>query len=151
MQLNTLAGRTYSDLNQYPVMPWVLNNYHSETLDLTAPTTFRDLSKPVGALNPDRAAVLQERYASIPDDEAMGKFHHGTHYSNAASVLHYLIRLEPYTSLHIDLQAGKFDHADRLFFSWEQMWSGIAMGSSDVKELIPELFYLPEALQNTSL
>lgn len=22
MQLNTLAGRTYNDLNQYPVFPW---------------------------------------------------------------------------------------------------------------------------------
>jgi hypothetical protein len=27
MQLNTLAGRTYNDLNQYPVFPWVLQNY----------------------------------------------------------------------------------------------------------------------------
>lgn len=38
-------GRTYNDLNQYPVFPWVLTNYDSEELDLTIPGNFRDLSK----------------------------------------------------------------------------------------------------------
>uniref|UniRef100_A0A3B3XWV4 Neurobeachin b n=1 Tax=Poecilia mexicana TaxID=48701 RepID=A0A3B3XWV4_9TELE len=45
MFLNTIAGRTYNDLNQYPVFPWVLTNYDSEELDLTLPGNFRDLSK----------------------------------------------------------------------------------------------------------
>lgn len=39
------AGRTYNDMNQYPVFPWVLTNYDSEELDLTLPGNFRDLSK----------------------------------------------------------------------------------------------------------
>ncbi|KAL2535696.1 Beige/BEACH domain [Forsythia ovata] len=30
MHLNTLAGRGYSDLTQYPVFPWVLADYKSE-------------------------------------------------------------------------------------------------------------------------
>lgn len=30
MHLNTIAGRTYNDLMQYPVFPWVLADYHSE-------------------------------------------------------------------------------------------------------------------------
>lgn len=38
-------GRSYNDLNQYPVFPWVLANYDSEELDLTVPGNFRDLSK----------------------------------------------------------------------------------------------------------
>lgn len=38
-------GRTYNDLNQYPVFPWVITNYDSEELDLTLPSNFRDLSK----------------------------------------------------------------------------------------------------------
>lgn len=40
-----LSGRTYNDLNQYPVFPWVITNYESEELDLTLPSNFRDLSK----------------------------------------------------------------------------------------------------------
>ena len=39
------AGRTYNDLNQYHVFPWVLVNYDSEELDLSTATTYRDLSK----------------------------------------------------------------------------------------------------------
>lgn len=36
------------------------------------------------------------------------KFHYGTHYSNAAGVMHYLIRVEPFTTLHIQLQSGRY-------------------------------------------
>lgn len=49
MHLNTLAGRSYNDLMQYPVFPWILSDYDSEILDLSNPDTFRDLSKPMGA------------------------------------------------------------------------------------------------------
>lgn len=61
MQLNTIAGRTYNDLSQYPVFPWVLMDYESEELRLDDPTVYRDLSKPVGALNPDRVEPIRER------------------------------------------------------------------------------------------
>lgn len=30
MHLNTLAGRSYNDLMQYPVFPWIIANYDSE-------------------------------------------------------------------------------------------------------------------------
>jgi len=35
MFLNTLAGRTFNDLTQYPVFPWIIKDYDSPTLDLT--------------------------------------------------------------------------------------------------------------------
>lgn len=57
MILNTLAGRSYNDLTQYPVFPWVLADYSSETLDFNKSSTFRDLSKPVGALDLKRFQV----------------------------------------------------------------------------------------------
>uniref|UniRef100_A0A8C7HD93 LPS responsive beige-like anchor protein n=1 Tax=Oncorhynchus kisutch TaxID=8019 RepID=A0A8C7HD93_ONCKI len=43
--LNTISGRTYNDLNQYPVFPWVITNYDTGDLDLTLPSNYRDLSK----------------------------------------------------------------------------------------------------------
>lgn len=52
MMLNTIAGRTYHDLNQYPVFPWILRDYVSQVLDLQNPDVFRDLSKPIGIQNP---------------------------------------------------------------------------------------------------
>ncbi|XP_028224150.1 BEACH domain-containing protein C2-like [Glycine soja] len=147
MQLNTLAGRSYNDITQYPVFPWILSDYNSENLDLSNPSSYRDLSKPVGALNPDRLQKFQERYTSF-DDPVIPKFHYGSHYSSAGTVLYYLVRVEPFTTLAIKLHGGKFDHADRMFSDISATWNGVLEDMSDVKELVPELFYLPEVLTN---
>ena len=37
MHLNTMAGRSFTDLSQYPVFPYILADYTSPTLDLTNP------------------------------------------------------------------------------------------------------------------
>ncbi|XP_043719982.1 BEACH domain-containing protein C2-like [Telopea speciosissima] len=148
MQLNTLAGRSYNDITQYPVFPWILADYTSKTLDLSDPSSYRDLSKPIGAINAVRLKKIQERYSSF-DDPVIPKFHYGSHYSSAETVLYYLVRVEPFTTLSIQLQGGKFDHAGRIFSDIAATWNGVIEGM-DVKELVPELFYLPEALTNVN-
>uniref|UniRef100_A0A4W5JWV2 Neurobeachin-like protein 2 n=1 Tax=Hucho hucho TaxID=62062 RepID=A0A4W5JWV2_9TELE len=149
IQLNTIAGRTYNDLSQYPVFPWILSDYTSEELDLTDPRVFRDLSKPVAVLNERNAKAVREKYESFEDPTGtIDRFHYGTHYSNAAGVMHYLIRVEPFTSLHIALQSGRFDCADRQFHSIPALWQTLTDNPNDVKELIPEFFYFPEFLEN---
>ncbi|KAK7580758.1 hypothetical protein V9T40_001387 [Parthenolecanium corni] len=149
MQLNTIAGRTYNDLSQYPVFPWILADYESEELDLTNPNSFRDLSRPIGVVNPENEQEVRNKYNSFEDPcGIIAKFHYGTHYSNSAGVLHYLVRVEPFTTLHIDLQSGRFDVADRQFHSIPQTWKLLMENPNDVKELIPEFFYFPEFLKN---
>jgi hypothetical protein len=32
MALNLMAGRTFNDITQYPVFPWILSDYESEEL-----------------------------------------------------------------------------------------------------------------------
>ncbi|CAI5523906.1 unnamed protein product [Closterium sp. Naga37s-1] len=147
MQLNTLAGRTFNDVTQYPVFPWVIQDYTSKELDLTNPATFRDLSKPVGALDAGRLEKFVERYHSFADP-IIPKFHYGSHYSSAGIVAHYLLRVEPYTSLALALQGGQFDHPDRLFLDVAATWRGVTSDMSDVKELIPEWFCVPEMFTN---
>lgn len=50
------------------------------------------------------------RYESFEDPTGtIDKFHYGTHYSNAAGVMHYMIRMEPFTTLHIQLQSGRWE------------------------------------------
>lgn len=66
------------------------------------------------------------------------------------SVLFYLLRLEPFTTFHRNLQGGRFDHADRLFQSIEGTYANCLSNTSDVKELIPEFFYMPEFLVNSN-
>ncbi|XP_045900213.1 neurobeachin-like protein 2 isoform X3 [Micropterus dolomieu] len=149
MQLNTISGRTYNDLSQYPVFPWILCDYKSPSLDLEDPSVFRDLSKPIGVVNPRHAKNVREKYESFEDPTGtIDKFHYGTHYSNAAGVMHYMIRMEPFTTLHIQLQSGRFDCADRQFHSVAAAWQARMESPADVKELIPEFFYFPEFLQN---
>ncbi|CAL9245584.1 unnamed protein product [Arabidopsis halleri] len=151
MQLNTLAGRSYNDINQYPVFPWILCDYVSEILDLSNPFNYRDLSKvPIGALNPERLKKFQEQYSSF-EDPVIPKYHYGSHYSSAGAVLHYLARVEPFTTLSIQLQGRKFDRADQIFSDIAATWKGVLQDMNNVKELVPELFYLPEVLTNENL
>ncbi|XP_050237389.1 protein SPIRRIG [Mercurialis annua] len=149
MHLNTLAGRGYSDLTQYPVFPWILADYESETLDFSNPKTFRKLNKPMGCQTPEGEEEFRKRYDSW-DDPEVPKFHYGSHYSSAGIVLFYLLRLPPFSSENQKLQGGQFDHADRLFNSIRDTWLSAAGkgNTSDVKELIPEFFYMPEFLAN---
>ncbi|XP_062241401.1 neurobeachin isoform X1 [Platichthys flesus] len=147
--LNTTSGRTYNDLNQYPVFPWVLTNYDSEELDLTLPGNFRDLSKPVGSLNPKRAAFYAERYETWDDDQTP-PCHYNSHYSTAATALHWLVRIEPFTTFSLSVNNNKFDHPDRSFSSITRSWRNCQRDTSDVKELIPEFYYLPEMFVNSN-
>ncbi|KAJ0819058.1 putative transcription factor WD40-like family [Helianthus annuus] len=144
MQLNTLAGRSYNDITQYPIFPWVLSDYKSSYLDLSNPSSYRDLSKPIGALNEDRLKSIHEKYSSF-NDPVIPKYHYDSHYSTAATVLYYLMRVEPFTTLSVRLQGGKFD---RMFSDIGATWNGVLEDTNDVKELVPEMFYLPEILTN---
>ncbi|MGH0127434.1 UNVERIFIED_CONTAM: hypothetical protein FKN15_073463 [Acipenser sinensis] len=131
------------------IFPWILYDYSSDTLDLDNPAIFRDLSKPIGVVNSRHAMDVKEKYESFEDSTGtIDKFHYGTHYSNAAGVMHYMIRTEPFTTLHIQLQSGRFDCADRQFHSVHAAWQARVENPVDVKELIPEFFYFPEFLEN---
>lgn len=78
---------------------------------------------------------------------------------------------EPFTTMFLDMQNGRFDHPDRVFHSVAETWERCQKDSHDVKvghsslkacvaivwvmenwfqELIPELFYLPEMMRNNN-
>lgn len=76
-------------------------------------------------------------------------FHYGSHYSNSGTVLHFLVRLPPFTSMFLNYQDDNFDIPDRTFHALATTWRLTSCDSTtDVKELIPEFFYLPEFLLN---
>ncbi|XP_061692384.1 WD repeat- and FYVE domain-containing protein 4 isoform X2 [Syngnathoides biaculeatus] len=154
MHLNTLAGRTYNDLMQYPVFPWVLADYKSETLDLSDPATFRDLSKPMGAQTEIRKQMFIQRYDEVENSECEGglsaRCHYCTHYSSAIIVASFLVRMEPFSHTFQTLQGG-FDIPERMFYSVNKEWESASQDNmSDVRELIPEFFYLPDFLINSN-
>ena len=103
-------------------------------------------------------------------------YHYGSHYSNSGIVLHFLVRIPPFTNMFLDFQGihlyvlllstslsislfslsfsnsplGKsFDIADRSFHNMATTWwLSSSESATDVKELIPEFFYFPEFLTN---
>ncbi|CAL4060245.1 unnamed protein product, partial [Meganyctiphanes norvegica] len=132
--LNSQADRSVNDLTQYPVFPWVLADYISEELDLNDPGIYRDLSKPMGALNEERLSRLKERCRDMPEP----RFLYGSHYSTPGFVLFYLVR--QYPQYMLCLQNGRFDHPDRMFNSLQDTWHNVTTNPSDFKELIPDFY-----------
>ncbi|OXA60252.1 WD repeat and FYVE domain-containing protein 3 [Folsomia candida] len=152
MHMNTLAGRSYNDLMQYPVFPWILADYDSDFIDLNDITSFRDLSKPMGAQSSGRLGQFVKRYKEWDDPHGeTPPYHYGTHYSSAMIVCSYLVRMEPFAQHFLRLQGGHFDLADRMFHSIKEAWTSASRHNmADVKELIPEFFYLPDFLMNNN-
>jgi hypothetical protein len=60
----------------------------------------------------------------------------------------WFIQMEPFTTLHIELQAGKFDHASRQFGSIADSYYSVTRQPNDYRELPPEFFFQPEFLVN---
>lgn len=65
-------------------------------------------------------------------------------YSTTAWRLHFVLLMV----LHKSSQDGRFDKADRLFQSLPDAYRSCTRNPGDVKEAIPELYYLPELLVN---
>ncbi len=176
MQLNKLAGRTFNDLMQYPVFPFILADYNSAILDLYSTTSFRDLRRPIAVQNKEREERYVSNYRTLAEESErsdgngsadggdgdgdgdersstignLGPYHYGSHYSNAGIVLHFLVRVPPFTSMFLRFQDGSFDIPDRSFHSLSNTWRLSSRDSTtDVKELIPDLFCLPELLVNS--
>jgi hypothetical protein len=63
--LNRIAGRSFNDLAQYPVFPWVLADYTSPSIDLADPAVYRDLAYPVAAQTEDRRRPLRAKFGFL--------------------------------------------------------------------------------------
>jgi hypothetical protein len=147
MIINKCASRSFNDISQYPVFPWVLKDYSSSELKLEDQLIYRNLKLPIGAQTEAGRQEADRRFSMWIDEQP---YHFGSHYSSGAIVLYYLIRLEPFATQAKILQGGKFDIADRLFHSIQACWESGQGVNGDVKELIPEMFYLPELLINVN-
>ena len=65
LYLNFIAHRSFNDITQYPIFPWIVQDYKFEFLDLSSPMTFRDLSKPIGAHSTDKLETFKSKYFEI--------------------------------------------------------------------------------------
>jgi hypothetical protein len=74
-------------------MPWVLKQYTEPTIDLNNSAVYRDLSKPMGALNEARLRDFLDRYESFSESVTMDipPFMYGSHYSTMVKVFEFYL------------------------------------------------------------
>ena len=151
--LNLISNRSYIDLFQYPVFP---NLFFFENRNELIQ---RDLKIHVGLQDStenqkERKEAFMSTYEESDNDniafvEIDEKVHYfNTHYSNIVYTSNYMVRLFPYSFSSIEIQGVGFDNPNRLFFSIEDSLKNMACLKSDIRELIPEFFYMPEIFMN---
>ena len=154
MYINIFSNRSYLDLNQYPVFPWVLYPNNKE----------RDLSQMIGQIEYNSESInrktlfeksymiskedLEDESEFILDSDISKAYYYNTNYSNAIYTCYYLLRLFPFTFNSIEFQGDFFDDPNRLFYDIENSENNSFIQKSDVKEIIPEFFYLPDFFYN---
>ena len=183
MILNIYGNRSYKDITQYPIFPWV---YPSNDTKITNALNKifinlknqRDLNKPIGLIDinersKSRCESYDENYNSMVQDlknenpniefnyqnysylSHDNKFdwdkipyYYGSFYSNQVYVSHYLNRIFPFTFTSLEIQSWQFDLPERLFSNLQYTFTNSISEKSDVRELIPEFFFLPEIFKN---
>ncbi|KAI0979229.1 hypothetical protein GJ496_005588, partial [Pomphorhynchus laevis] len=157
-EINKYSSRSLNNIYAYPVFPYIFGDSNKDTINLTDIFLYRNLSKPIAVqcqTNEQKAeatyvnlsTVVKNRYSL---DIRPGPYHFPNVYSNYAIVSHYLIRVLPFTCHAIAHQGGEFDLSDRIYKSVSLSYNSILkqITTTDMKELTPEFFYLPEFLCN---
>ena len=187
MWLNIFGNRSYNDISQYPIFPWILANYDDplqvEQIEIVESETkrtmslpllnslsnketkeeereiidylYRDMSLPIGMLEINEESIKRKEefemnYETLLEvgDENNKPYVFGSNYSNPIYVCNYLMRLFPFTHISIEMQGKGFDKPDRLFLSVKSSFYNSTTQKGDVRELVPEFFYLPEMFKN---
>lgn len=106
------SGRSFNDLSQYFILPWILKDYSSEGLNLNTKEIYRDLSRPIHAIDDKNYKKLMQKYTEADDAD---KFHSGSHYSTPGFISYFLVRLKPYSYVSVEIQVIKNFKKGRLF------------------------------------
>lgn len=186
MQLNIIADRSFNDLTQcvstpphltmrYPVMPWVLADYTSDTLGhpplrnvrphrLNKPGDVSGLFQADGSAEPEPPGFIQGRCIAVPLTRSRGATTRcrsrnsslarttplrGTSCSSSSAKVNTAAKLLTGSApeLLLRLQNGKFDAPDRMFSSIADAWTSATNNPADVKELIPEFYVTTECAE----
>ena len=163
--INILSNRSFKDVYQYPVFPMLykpfckINNYNKIGKDEIKQE--RDLSKHIGLQELTKGNVKRvELFLKKDEDEGKAEEEEeedefdktnvlfNTFYSSHSYTANYLMRLIPYCFIAVEIQGKYFDAPDRLDYSIEKFLNSNLTKKNDIRELIPEFYYLPELFFN---
>ena len=156
MLLNILANRSFLDITQYPIFPWII--FSKEV--------YRNLKLPMGqnnfeSLSNNRMEIFNNNYLDsslnlkninqfIEPAHISKSFYYVVNYSNVSIVNNYLIRIFPFNLLCHKINQDSFENNEFLFYDMLNTVKLSLSCQTDVKEIIPEFFYFPEFLENNN-
>ena len=156
--MNLIANRSYTDLNQYPVFPVMFfynNNNKIQAIErnfkshigyqIHIPQAKKRFE--IAQLNYNNNKKIDEEDEE-EEEENHDLYYFNTHFSNIVYATNFMVRLFPYSFCALEMQGKYFDEPSRLFYSIEKTLINISTQISDLRELIPEFFYLPEMYMN---
>ena len=147
--INIFSNRSFNDMFQYPIFP-TLYNFINYSRDMSSQIGLQNISEESLA----RKQLILNTYKS--DEEDMGVCQNldqelhlfDIHYSNPVFVCNYLLRVFPFSFIAIEFQGDNFDTPQRLFYSIKSSLLYNLQSKCDLREMIPELYYLPELFYN---
>ena len=148
--INIFSNRSFRDVTQYPIFPTLYNliGYKREMENHIGLQTLTEESK-------ERKTKIIKNYVNNKsfdcgenEQDEEGYYLLNIHCSNPAFVFNYLLRVLPYSFLAIEFQGDNFDDSNRLFFSIENALKSTLKNKSDLREMIPELYYMIELYYN---
>ena len=143
--VNIFSNRSFRDVFQYPVFP-TLYDVINEKREMDEHIGFQNITPK----SIERKNLFLTSYITYSEDNQFGDeiCLFNIHYSNPSFVFNYLLRVFPYSFLAIEFQGKDFDDPNRLFYSVESELINTLEDKTDLREMIPEFFYMIELFYN---
>ena len=141
--INLLSNRSYRDIFQYPIFPTLYSPLKLKR-DIGSHIGFQDIN----VESKNRKNLFIQLYNINEDDEENSIHLFNIHYNNPAFVFNFLLRVLPYSFMSVEFQGDDFDSPNRLFYSVRAALISTLSIKSDLREFIPELFYMVELFYN---
>ena len=142
--VNLFSNRSFNDIYQYPIFPMFYKNINLNR-DMSQHIGFQEINKQSEKRKRD-LIYSYEMSANVGKDERINLFN--LFYSNPIFLSNFLIRVFPYSLLSIEFQGDGFDDPNRIFYSIEDCLNNNLSQKSDLREMIPELYYMIEIFYN---
>ena len=155
--LNLLSNRSYNDLYQYPIFPVLY--FYDKIENSNSINVPRTLSNHIGfqtdtKKGENRKKLFVNSYEMAKEEINDGlsdiseAYYFNTNYSNSVYICNYLLRIFPYSFIAIEIQGDGFDDPNRLFHSIENTFYTISYLNTDLREILPEFYFMPEMFIN---
>ena len=159
MLINFFSNRSYSDIYNYPIFPWLFNYLE---LNADKKPKIRDLNLPLAQISINDNKISQNRLKYYNNKYNKKKKNikkpnlivYESNYSNPFNTTFYLIRTIPFSFLALEFKIDDNNKNNinkintKIFNSYNESFFYNLTLNDFIYELIPEIYYLPENLIN---